>query len=107
MSFRFKLWAAGLFVGLFAIPVFTQSSGETDFKSKCAMCHGTDGLAATPAGKAMKTPSVKSPEFAKLSESEMIAGTKNGKGKMPAYKDKLTDVQIREVVIYLRTLEKK
>ena len=107
MSFRFRLWAALLIIGLLAIPVFAQNSGEADFKSKCAMCHGADGLAATPAGKAMKTPSVKSPEFAKLSESELITATRDGKGKMPAYKGKLTDAQIREVVVYMRTLERK
>ncbi len=71
------------------------------------MCHGADGLAATPAGKAMKTPSVAAPEFTKLSEAEMIASTTNGKGKMPAYKGKLSDAQIHDVVAYLRTLEKK
>jgi cytochrome c6 len=107
VSFRFRRWGAGFLIGLFAIPVFAQNRGEADFKSKCAMCHGVDGLASTPAGKAMKTPSVKSAEFAKLSESEMITSTRDGKGKMPAYKGKLSDAQIREVVTYMRTLDKK
>ncbi len=66
----------------------------------------TDGLAAGPMGKAMKIPSVKSPDFMKLSESDMVADTSNGKNKMPAYKGKLTDAQIKEVVGYMRTLEK-
>jgi len=87
-------------------PALAQS-GEATYKSKCAMCHGADGLAASPMAKAMKVPSVKSDDFAKLSESEMVAATENGKGKMPAYKGKLSDADIKEVVAYMRGLAKK
>ena len=31
----------------------------------------------------------------------------NGKGKMPAYKGKLTDAQIKELVGFIRSLAKK
>src|SRR5664280_1521306 len=41
---------------------FAQGSGADTYKAKCAMCHGADGLGATPAGKAMKATSFKSPE---------------------------------------------
>lgn len=88
-----------------AAPVFAQS-GESTFKSKCAMCHGADGLASGPMGKMMNIPSVKSPVFKKLTEAEMVAATTNGKAKMPAYKGKLTEAQIKEVVAYMRSLEK-
>ena len=70
------------------------------------MCHGADGLGETPAGKMMKTPSFKSPEAVKATEAEMIEITKNGKAKMTAFKDKLTDAQIKDVVAYIRTLQK-
>jgi mono/diheme cytochrome c family protein len=90
-----------------AMPVFAQSGGEATYKSKCAMCHGADGLATSGMAKAMKVPSVKSEDFTKLSESEMVAATENGKGKMPAYKAKLTGAEIKEVVAYMRGLEKK
>ena len=88
-----------------AVPMFAQS-GESTFKSKCAMCHGQDGLATSSMSKMLKVPSVKSPDFRKLSESEMVADTTDGKAKMPSYKGKLTDAQIKEVVAYMRTLEK-
>ena len=84
---------------------FAQSGADT-YKSKCAMCHGADGLGETPAGKMMKTPSFKSPEAVKTTDSEMIEVTKNGKAKMAAFKDKLTDAQIKDVVAYIRTLQK-
>ena len=100
-----RLCMVVLLATAFAVPVFAQS-GESTFKAKCAMCHGADGLATGPMGKMMNIPSVKSPDFRKLTESEMIADTTNGKAKMPAYKGKLTDAQIREVVAYMRSLEK-
>lgn len=90
-----------------AAPAIAQSGGEATFKSRCAMCHDADGMATSPMAKAMKVPSVKSEMFTKLSESEMVTATTNGKGKMPAYKGKLSDAEIKDVVAYMRSLEKK
>lgn len=101
-----KTWMVALLATAVAAPVFAQSGGEATFKAKCAMCHGADGLATSGMAKMMKVPSVKSPDFRQLTESEMIRDTTDGKGKMPSYKGKLTDAQIREVVAYMRTLEK-
>jgi cytochrome c6 len=70
------------------------------------MCHGADGLATTPTAKNFKVLSFKDPEMLKASDAQFIASTRDGKGKMPAYKDKLTDVQIKDVVLYIRTLQK-
>jgi mono/diheme cytochrome c family protein len=78
------------------------AQGADTYKAKCQMCHAADGSASTPAGKAMGTPPVSA--FAKASETDLIAITKNGKGKMPAYGGKLTDPQIKEAVDYLRAL---
>jgi mono/diheme cytochrome c family protein len=85
---------------------FAQGSGADTYKAKCAMCHGPDGLGATPAGKAMKATPFNSPDVVKASDADLIAATKNGKGKMPAYAGKLTDPQIKDVVGYIRTLQK-
>ena len=103
---RTRLWAVAAVALSMAMPAFAQS-GEATYKAKCAMCHGADGLATSGMAKAMKVPSVKSEDFTKLSESEMVTATENGKGKMPAYKGKLTDAEIKEVVTYMRGLEKK
>ena len=89
-----------------SIPAIAQSAGASTYKSKCAMCHGADGLGNTPAGKALKTISFKSPELVKASNAELIADTKKGKGAMPEYGTKLSDEQIREVIEYIRTLQK-
>jgi mono/diheme cytochrome c family protein len=85
---------------------YAQSSGADLYKTKCAMCHGADGLAATPMAKSMKVLSFKDPAMIKAPDAQFIASTTNGKAKMPAYKGKLADAQIKDVVYYIRTLQK-
>src|ERR1039458_5249321 len=87
-------------------PAFAQAPGADTYKAKCAMCHGADGLAATPMGKNLKMLSFKDPSMVKATDAQFIASTTNGKGKMPAYKGKLTDAQITDLVSYIRTLQK-
>ncbi len=89
-----------------AIPAMGQQNGEAAYKAKCAMCHGADGLGATPAGKAMKVRSLKSDEDVKATDAELFKDTKEGVGKMQGYAGKLTDDQIHDVVAYIRTLQK-
>jgi mono/diheme cytochrome c family protein len=69
------------------------------------MCHAVDGSANTPAGKAMQTPPLSAPSFAKASDAELFAIIKNGKAKMPAYAGKLTDEQIKALVTFMRSLK--
>jgi mono/diheme cytochrome c family protein len=106
MTQKFRMASVILLAASFAVPVFAQGDAAGVFKAKCAMCHGADGLAATPMAKNMKVLSFKAPEMVKASDTQLIASTKNGKGKMPAYNGKLTDAQIKDVVAYIRTLQK-
>ena len=91
---------------LIVAPAFAQSSGADTFKSKCAPCHGVDGLAATPAGKALKAASFKDPVIVKAPDAQLIAIIKSGKNKMPSFAGKLSDDQIRAALAYIRTLQK-
>jgi cytochrome c6 len=90
-----------------SIALHAQASGADTYKAKCQMCHGADGLGATPAGKAMKAIPFTDPQIASKSDADLIAATVNGKGKMPAYKGKLTDAEIKGAVDFIRTLQKK
>jgi mono/diheme cytochrome c family protein len=87
-------------------PAFAQAPGADTYKAKCAMCHGADGLAATPMAKNLKVLSFKDPTMVAAPDAQFIASTTNGKNKMPAYKGKLTDAQIKDVISYIRTLQK-
>jgi Cytochrome c, mono- and diheme variants len=86
---------------------FAQNSGADTYKSKCQMCHAADGSGNTPTGKSTKVIPFSSPDIVSKSDADLVAITKNGKGKMPAYTGKLTDAQITDVVAHIRTLQKK
>ena len=98
--------AATLLMGLTGTLSFAQSSAEALYKQKCQTCHGEKGLADSAAGKAMKVKPVTDPDVKKMSEAQMIDAVRNGMGKMQAYKDKLSDAQIKETVGYFRTFLK-
>jgi mono/diheme cytochrome c family protein len=102
MKIRTGITLAAL-VAATTITAFAQGSGADTYKAKCLMCHAADGTASGPAGKAMNVPSFKT---SKQTEAAMIAETKAGKGKMPAFASKLTDTQIKDVVGYVKTLQK-
>lgn len=106
MSVRIRMAALMLLAILLVVPAFAQGPGADTYKAKCAMCHGADGLAATPMAKNLKVLSFKDPTMVKASDAQFIASTKEGKGKMPAYAGKLTDAQITDVVAFIRTLQK-
>jgi cytochrome c6 len=81
------------------------ADGAAIYKAKCAMCHGADGSGATPMGKSMKLRDLRSPEVQKQTDAELTKWTADGKGKMPAYKGKLTDAEISAVVAHMRSLK--
>jgi cytochrome c6 len=87
-------------------PAFAQDSGADIFKLRCAMCHGADGMAQTPAGKIFKAASFSDPAIIKTPDSERATIIKTGKNKMPSFAGKLTDDEIKSVLAYIRTLQK-
>jgi mono/diheme cytochrome c family protein len=77
------------------------------YKTKCASCHGPDGAGQTPAGKAMKVRDLRSAEVQKESDADLLKSISDGKGKMPAYKAKLSVADVASLVAYIRGLAKK
>ncbi len=106
MSHGKKTAALVVLAAMMAAPALAQGPGADSYKAKCAMCHGADGLAATPMAKSMKVLSFKDPTMVGASDAQFIASTTNGKGKMPGYAGKLTGPQIKDVIAYIRTLQK-
>jgi len=92
---------------LSAMPVHAQDNGAALFKSKCAACHGADGKGDTAVGKSMKLRDLGSEDVQKQTDAQLTAITADGKGKMPGYKGKLTDEQIKQLVSFMRSLKKK
>jgi cytochrome c6 len=85
---------------------FAQSFGEATYKARCQSCHGAEGTPNPGIAKAMGVKPVSDPSVKSMSEAQMILVTETGKGKMPAYKGKLTDAQIKDSVAYFRSLAK-
>ncbi len=86
---------------------FAADEGADLFKAKCAMCHGADGT-----GKpAIKAPSLVSDDAKKMSDedlTDMIANGGKAKKASHAFSQKgLTADQIKSLVAYIRTLQKK
>ena len=85
---------------------FAQTSGEATYKAKCQSCHGAQGVPNPGIAKAMGVKPASDPSVKSLSEAQMITDTANGKGKMPAFKGKLSDAEIKASVDYFRSLGK-
>lgn len=84
-----------------------EAKGADVYKGKCAMCHGPDGKGQTAMGKNMKLRDLGSSDVQNIHDSELKTLIENGKNKMPAYKGKLTDKQIEDVIQYVRSLKGK
>lgn len=73
--------------------------GAVIYKAKCAMCHGADGKGKT---------SLVNDDAQKKNDAELASIIANGKApKMPAYKAKLSEAEIKAVVVTIRDLGKK
>ncbi len=95
--------AAALAAGL----CFAAEEPAAIYKRQCASCHGPDGAGKTGAGKAMKVRDLRSPEVQNQSDDELFNAIAKGKGKMPAYAQKLGAANVHALVKYIRALGKK
>lgn len=78
------------------------ADGKVLFETKCAQCHGKDGVAKSP-GKGSRN--FNEPAYQNsATEASIAAITAEGKGKMPPYRAKLSDEQIRAVAAHVKTL---
>jgi mono/diheme cytochrome c family protein len=96
------LAAAGCLAGSMG---FAQAAGEATYKAKCASCHGSTGTPNPGIAKSMGVKAASDPDMKKLSVDDEIAAVTNGKGKMPAFKSKLSDAEIKDSVNYYRSLK--
>ena len=88
------------------------ADGTALWSQHCASCHGKDGSGSTTMGKKL---GVKDYRDAKVQaafsdgevESAIKGGVKEGgKEKMKAFKDKLSDEDVKALVAYVRSLKK-
>lgn len=81
------------------------------YNSKCASCHGKDGKGNPAMAKMFKVePAVldlTTKAVQDKKDEELNALTANGKGKMPAYKGKVSDADIAALTAHIRSFVKK
>ena len=80
-----------------------KAAGAATFKSKCVLCHGTDGTGNTPLGKQLQAANLRSKEVQKLSDTELHKIVHDGQANMPPFGEQLTDDEIDQVIQYVRT----
>ena len=81
-----------------------QAPGADVYKTKCQSCHGATGMPSLAMAKAMGVKPIS--EVKSSPEAKMITVTTNGAGKMPGFKGKLTDAQIKDSVTFFRSMAK-
>jgi mono/diheme cytochrome c family protein len=87
-------------------PIATAQSAADLYKSKCQACHGPGGVPSDGMAKSMGIKPLGGADVQGMSDSDLTGSITNGKGKMPAFKGKLTDAQIKDLVGYVRGLKK-
>ena len=112
--------ALGLLVVVFFGASYQRAAAASDAKagrqvhvSNCQRCHGPQGKGDGPAGKLLKTKPAdwtNKQKMSGLSDDylyKIISGGGGSAGKstlMPAFKGKLSDAQIRDVIAFIRSL---
>lgn len=104
-------WVATLSVFLvMGTAIFSthKDLGKKVYDTSCASCHGDDGRGDTRAGKMMKTPDLLEVEWKMGTElPEVVKMLEDGIGKMPKYKGKLSDEELKAVSEYTLKLSGK
>lgn len=84
-------------VVLGAIPQARAKEGADVFQQKCASCHGSDG-AGTALGKKLGAKDLKSTKLPRTEIEKVIA---DGRGKMPAFRGKLSHEEVAALSAYI------
>src|SRR5205085_7112585 len=90
------------------VAIADTAPGATEiYKTKCSSCHGPDGSGQTPVGKSLKIRDLRSADVQKQTDADLVKVISDGRGKMPAYKTKVSVADITSLVAFIRGLAKK
>lgn len=76
-------------------------NGREVYEMHCETCHGMDGQAIEPG-----VPDFSRGESLFVPDSDLVRVLRDGDGHLPTYRGLLSDEELRDVVAYIRTLQR-
>ena len=92
------LLACIIWVGANAADIF---NGREVYELHCETCHGSDGVSMDPG-----TPDFSRGESLFVPDTELVRRLREGSAMKPAYRGLLSDAEMRDVIAYVRTLQR-
>ena len=87
-----------------------EKSGRSIFQTRCAMCHvGQDPASEMASASEQRRPATMGPLLSKTNttnETALRQTIKDGSVRMPGYKHALTDEQVDQVILFMKTIDK-
>lgn len=81
--------------------------GQGVFMRACAGCHGPDGRGTHPPGFKVPPRDLTDPVLqSHLSDDALRDTIRHGKGQMPPFGANLSDEELSDVILYVRTLRR-
>lgn len=76
-------------------------NGRDVYELHCLTCHGADGQAIEPG-----TPDFSRGESLYAPDFDLVQRLRDGDGHLPSYRGLLSDEELRDVIAYIRTLQR-
>jgi len=96
-----------LLAALVLVPALALAAidGAEVYKRKCAGCHGSDGHGGTRKLRPLTDPEVQDKSDAQLFEA-VAKGLSGGEKRMPAFRGKLADAEIKAALEHVRAMKR-
>lgn len=107
-----KILALSLLVSTLMAAAAYAATAADNWDNNCAKCHSADGSGSSKIGKKLKLKDYTDAAVqAGMKDDEMFKAikegiTENGKEKMKAFKDDLSDAEVNDLVAYIRKMKK-
>ena len=85
-------------------PSTPAEDGRDIYLTLCTGCHGRNADSDTPAGRAWQVPKLRSAAVQQKSDERLLETMRRGRGKMPAWGNTLSSLDLEHVLAYLRSL---
>lgn len=86
-------------------PPTPADDGRDLFLTNCTGCHGRNADSDTPAGRLWQVPRLRSAAVQRATDAQLLEIMRKGKGKMPAWGNVLSGIDLDHLLAYLRSLK--